>query len=64
MFHLLLALGVFSSNPLLRYFTKAFHKDPFRSIYQPNAFDLSILIPYFSILIILAIYGLHRYYLT
>jgi cellulose synthase/poly-beta-1,6-N-acetylglucosamine synthase-like glycosyltransferase len=41
-----------------------FHKDPFRGIYRANAFDLSILIPYFTILIILSIYGIHRYFLT
>ncbi len=52
------------ANPVVRYFYKIFHKDPFRGLYQPNAFDLSILIPYFTILVILSIYGLHRYYLT
>ena len=52
------------ANPVIRYLYKIFHKDPFRGIYQPNAFDLSILIPYFTILVILSIYGIHRYYLT
>jgi len=62
--HLFLALLVVHSNPVARYFYKLFHKDPFRGIYQTNAFDLSILIPYFTILIILSIYGLHRYFLV
>ena len=52
------------SNPLARYVYLVFHKDPFRGVYRANAFDLSILIPYFSILIILSIYGIHRYFLT
>jgi cellulose synthase/poly-beta-1,6-N-acetylglucosamine synthase-like glycosyltransferase len=52
------------SNPLARYVYLIFHKDPFRGIYRINAFDLSILIPYFTILSILSIYGMHRYFLT
>ena len=63
------SLVLFSSlvapgNPLLHYVQRIFHKDPFQGLYQPNAFDLSILIPYFTILIILSIYGIHRYHLT
>ncbi len=62
--HLLLASLILHPNPLVRYFHNIFHKDPFQGLYQPNAFDLSILIPYFTILIILSIYGLHRYFLV
>jgi len=51
-------------GPFVRYAQRIFQKDPFQGLYQPNAFDLSILIPYFTILIILSIYGLHRYHLT
>src|SRR5271157_3216407 len=61
---LLFAILVAPANPVVKYFYKVFHKDPFRGIYQPNAFDLSILIPYFTILIILSIYGIHRYFLV
>ncbi|HXW17685.1 MAG TPA: cellulose synthase family protein [Candidatus Acidoferrales bacterium] len=32
--------------------------------YQPNAFDLAVMIPYFVVLAILAAYGLHRYALV
>ena len=68
MHQLLLAILVAPTNPLVKsiggYLAKVFHKDPFRGIYQPNAFDLSILIPYFTILIILSIYGIHRYCLV
>ena len=57
--------AIFSpTNPVIHYFYQIFHKDPFRGLYQPNAFDLSILIPYFTILIILSVYGVHRYHLT
>jgi cellulose synthase/poly-beta-1,6-N-acetylglucosamine synthase-like glycosyltransferase len=64
MHQLLFAILVFPANPVVKYFYKIFHRDPFRGIYQPNAFDLSILIPYFTILIILSIYGIHRYFLV
>ncbi len=60
---LLIGLMV-SANPVLRYVEKIFQKDPFQGLYRPNAFDLSILIPYFTILIILSLYGIHRYFLT
>lgn len=65
---LLLAILVAPANPVVKavgsYFYKVFHKDPFRGIYHANAFDLSILIPYFTILIILSVYGIHRYTLV
>jgi len=64
MHQLLLAILIAPTNPVVKYLYKVFHKDPFRGIYQPNAFDLSILIPYFTILIILSIYGIHRYCLV
>jgi cellulose synthase/poly-beta-1,6-N-acetylglucosamine synthase-like glycosyltransferase len=62
--HLLLLLIALPSNPLARYLYLVFHKDPFRGIYRANAFDLSVLIPYFAILTILSIFGIHRYFLT
>jgi cellulose synthase/poly-beta-1,6-N-acetylglucosamine synthase-like glycosyltransferase len=61
---LLLSSLVAPSGPLLQFVHKIFQKDPFQGLYQPNAFDLSILIPYFTILVILSIYGIHRYWLT
>ena len=39
-------------------------RDPFRGIYQFNAFDLAIMIPYFLVLGVLAAYGFHRYWLV
>lgn len=62
--YLFLANLTVQANPVVRYFFKIFHKDPFQGLYQPNAFDLAILVPYFTILIVLSIFGLHRYYLV
>jgi len=36
----------------------------FRGLYQPNAFDLAIMLPYFAVLVVLAAYGGHRYWLV
>src|SRR6202163_2548769 len=33
-------------------------------MYHANAFDLAMMIPYFIVLFVLAIYGLHRYWLV
>ena len=38
--------------------------NPFRYLYQWNAFDTTLLIPYFVVMIILAFYGMHRYQLV
>jgi cellulose synthase/poly-beta-1,6-N-acetylglucosamine synthase-like glycosyltransferase len=36
----------------------------FKGLYRANAFDLSIMLPYFLVMTILAAYGLHRYALV
>jgi cellulose synthase/poly-beta-1,6-N-acetylglucosamine synthase-like glycosyltransferase len=36
----------------------------FSGMYHANAFDLMMMIPYFVVLVILAIYGMHRYWLV
>src|ERR1700683_1379293 len=61
--------GLFAAaaqNPLSNYWTKLTDpsRNPFRGLYQLNTFDLAIMIPYFVVLIILAAYGMHRYYLV
>ena len=49
----------------LRHYLKAHFLDPtFKGLYQANAFDTALLIPYFIVLILLAAYGLHRYQLV
>ncbi len=55
---------LFHTNPVVHYIHLIFRPDPFRGIYQPSLFDRAITIPYFTILVILSIYGLHRYFLT
>ena len=49
---------------LRHYFRTHFLDTTFKGLYQANAFDLALLIPYFVLLIILAFYGLHRYQLV
>ena len=36
---LLLAILLAPTNPVVKYFYKVFHKDPFRGIYHANAFS-------------------------
>jgi cellulose synthase/poly-beta-1,6-N-acetylglucosamine synthase-like glycosyltransferase len=50
-------------NPMVVYFVKIFTPDPFQGIYKPNGFDLWVLVPYFTVLIILALLGVHRYFM-
>jgi len=62
------AIGLFAAaaqSPLSNYWSKLTdpNRNPFRGLYQLNSFDLAIMIPYFVVLVILAAYGLHRYYL-
>ena len=52
-----------SQNPLSNYWHKATDRT-FSGIYHANAFDLMMMVPYFIVLIILAVYGMHRYWLV
>ena len=38
--------------------------NPFRGLYATNGFDVAIMIPYFLVMTILAVYGIHRYALV
>lgn len=50
-------------SPLARYWNHLV--DPtFRGLYQANAFDLAIMLPYFFVMVVLAMYGIHRYTLV
>ncbi|MGH9771650.1 MAG: glycosyltransferase, partial [Candidatus Acidiferrales bacterium] len=51
-------------DPMVHYADVLFRKTPFQGLYQPNFFDLSIIIPYFAFLALLSVYGAHRYFLT
>jgi cellulose synthase/poly-beta-1,6-N-acetylglucosamine synthase-like glycosyltransferase len=46
------------------YLKSHFLDKTFQGLYQTNAFDLALLIPYFIVLILLASYGAHRYVLV
>jgi cellulose synthase/poly-beta-1,6-N-acetylglucosamine synthase-like glycosyltransferase len=43
--------------------SQAFTPNPFEKVHQLEWFDYAILIPYFGALILLSLYGLHRYHL-
>ena len=49
---------------VLPYIRQHFLDRTFQGLYQVNGFDLALLIPYFIVLIILAAYGAHRYWLV
>ncbi len=60
-----LALVVFlTSKGLVPYLRHHFLDKTFTGLYQVNAFDLALLIPYFIVLTILAAYGAHRYWMV
>ena len=52
---------LFANPPLSTRIVNGLFDDTFSGIYQLSPFDWSLLIPYFTILIILSIYGIHRY---
>jgi len=64
---LLVHLGMLAAHgPLSNYWSKLTDasRNPFRGLYQMNLFDLAVTLPYFAVLIVLASYGLHRYWLV
>jgi cellulose synthase/poly-beta-1,6-N-acetylglucosamine synthase-like glycosyltransferase len=54
----------FAPKGVLPYIRQHFLDKTFQGLYQVNGFDLALLIPYFIVLIILAAYGAHRYWLV
>jgi cellulose synthase/poly-beta-1,6-N-acetylglucosamine synthase-like glycosyltransferase len=59
-----LALFLASQRGLSHYWKTHYADHTFRNVYRWNAFDISLLIPYFIVMIILAFYGIHRYQLV
>jgi len=55
---------ILASKGLLPYLRQHFLDKTFQGLYQVNAFDLALLIPYFIVLTILAAYGAHRYWMV
>ena len=52
-----------ATNPVTDYLRKLTNRT-FSGIYQPNSFDLLMMIPYFLVLGVLAAYGIYRYVLV
>src|SRR3978361_1851130 len=59
-----LALFLASSKGLGHYWKTHYADHTFRNAYRWNAFDVSLLVPYFIVMVILAFYGIHRYQLV
>ena len=59
-----LCFALLEPRGLRHYLRTHFLDKTFQGLYQPNAFDLALLIPYFVVLILLAFYGMHRYQLV
>jgi len=49
---------------IMPYLRQHFLDKTFQGLYQINGFDLALLVPYFIVLIVLAAYGAHRYWLV
>ena len=55
-------LAFVQQNNGFRHYLKMQYADQtFRGLYHWNLFDLALLLPYFAVMIVLAIYGVHRY---
>src|SRR5260370_10033879 len=57
-------VAIFASKGWGPYLRQHFLDKTFQGLYQVNAFDLALLILYFIVLIILAAYGAHRYWMV
>jgi cellulose synthase/poly-beta-1,6-N-acetylglucosamine synthase-like glycosyltransferase len=56
------AFVAFSTSTGLRHYFRAQYADQtFKGLYHWNWFDLTLLIPYFFVMVVLSIYGVHRY---
>jgi cellulose synthase/poly-beta-1,6-N-acetylglucosamine synthase-like glycosyltransferase len=60
----LLAFGLAAGRSPFSSYWRRLTDRTFAGLYQPNSFDLAVMIPYFVILGILAAYGIHRYVLV
>jgi cellulose synthase/poly-beta-1,6-N-acetylglucosamine synthase-like glycosyltransferase len=58
-----LLAAVQQNNSLKHYLKMQYADQTFRGLYHWNLFDLALLLPYFAVMIVLAIYGIHRYQL-
>jgi cellulose synthase/poly-beta-1,6-N-acetylglucosamine synthase-like glycosyltransferase len=49
------------TNGLRHYLKAQFADQTFKGLYHWNLFDAAVLLPYFAVMIVLALYGIHRY---
>ena len=54
-------LALLASHSMGAKWSRMFAETPFAGIHQMAWFDWAMLIPYFSVLIVLSVYGIHRY---
>jgi cellulose synthase/poly-beta-1,6-N-acetylglucosamine synthase-like glycosyltransferase len=54
-------LAFASQNGLRHYLKMQYADQTFKGLYHWNSFDFALLIPYFAVMIVLALYGVHRY---
>ena len=59
-----LHLALYAPNGLRHFLKSQYADQTFKGLYTWNAFDAALLIPYFAVMIVLAIYGIHRYTLV
>jgi cellulose synthase/poly-beta-1,6-N-acetylglucosamine synthase-like glycosyltransferase len=63
--HSFFLVALFAPQSGFRHFLRTQTADkPFRGLYTLNGFDAALLFPYFAVMIVLAIYGIHRYTLV
>lgn len=60
---LLIATMLLQQSALSQYWHKITDRT-FSRVYHTNGFDLAMMIPYFIVLVVLAVYGAHRYWLV
>ena len=54
-------LAFAEESTLHRYFRTQYADQTFKGLYHWNSFDAAVLLPYFAVMIVLALYGVHRY---
>jgi cellulose synthase/poly-beta-1,6-N-acetylglucosamine synthase-like glycosyltransferase len=59
--HALPMIAAFAQKGLSHYLRSQYADQTFKNLYRWNSFDAIILLPYFAVMIVLAIYGVHRY---
>jgi cellulose synthase/poly-beta-1,6-N-acetylglucosamine synthase-like glycosyltransferase len=62
----LAAFVLAADNPFSNYWRRNTDAslNPFRGLYAANSFDIAIMVPYFLVMTVLAVYGIHRYTLV